>query len=309
MPFKVYTDLPGKTRKQESDGATGDKYRKRQQEKAREKMRTDILRAVVFFLMFAVILFVVFLLVKGIAMIFNQKEQPPAEAEPKSIGAYVMPAIPVKGAAAFINGKYDFSSPVPQSGAVENSYFDDAVFIGDSRTEGLMMNTGLYNATAYVYKGLMVDTVFTKPVINKDGQKVPVMEALKSTAFSKVYVMFGINETGWISSEIFKEKYGEIIDGIKNINPDAVIYIQAIMPVTNEVSSTHSYVKNSKIEEYNVLLQELASEKQVYYIDTDKAVASADGSLPEDAASDGIHLAKAYCEKWLNYLKSHTVRK
>ena len=70
------------------------------------------------------------------------------------------------------SGEYDFSLPVPASDPVENSYFDDAVFIGDSRTEGLILYTGLSNATSYAYKGLMVDTAFTKPVINKDGQKV-----------------------------------------------------------------------------------------------------------------------------------------
>lgn len=203
--------------------------------------------------------------------------------------------------------EYDFSSPVPVSDPVENSYFDDAVFIGDSRTEGLILNCGLSNTTSYAYKGLMVDTVFTKPVINKNGQKVSVMDALKSTPFSKVYIMLGINETGWVYSHVFQNKYGEMIDGIREINPEAEIYIQEIMPVSGKVSSTHSYITNSKINEYNGLLRELAEEKQVYYIDTGSAVASADGSLLNDAASDGIHLVKDYCEKWLDYLKTHTV--
>ena len=75
-------------------------------------------------------------------------------------------------------GAYDFSRPVPLSEPVDNSYFDDAVFIGDSRTEGLITNTGLSNTTAYTYKGLMVDTVFTKPVIRRGENRVSVMDAL-----------------------------------------------------------------------------------------------------------------------------------
>ena len=116
-------------------------------------------------------------------------------------------------------GEYDFSAPVPESSPVEDSYFDDAVFIGDSRAEGLILNTGLTNATAHVHKGLTVDTVFTEPVINKDGQKLSVMDALKSTQFSKVYIMLGINETGWVYSQIFQSKYGDIIDGIRRSIP------------------------------------------------------------------------------------------
>lgn len=204
---------------------------------------------------------------------------------------------------------YDFSAPVPESPAVEDSYFDDAVFIGDSRTEGLIINTGLSNATSYVYKGLMVDTVFTKPAVNQDGKKRSVMDAMKSTQFSKVYIMLGINETGWVYSQIFQSKYGDIIDGIREINPGAVIYIQGIIPVSSKVSSTHRYITNAKINEYNLLLRELAEEKQVFYVDTENAAAAGDGSLPADAAADGIHLVKDYCEKWLDYLKTHTAPK
>lgn len=203
-------------------------------------------------------------------------------------------------------GAYDFSRPVPLSEPVDNSYFDDAVFIGDSRTEGLITNTGLSNTTAYTYKGLMVDTVFTKPVIRRGENRVSVMDALKTTSFSKIYIMFGINENGWPYNDVFIHKYEEIIDAVREINPDAVIYVQEIMPVTNQMSATHSYIRNGKIAEFNRLLRQMAQEKQVYFIDTASAVAASDGSLPADAAFDGIHLKKDYCKKWLDYLKSHT---
>ena len=203
-------------------------------------------------------------------------------------------------------GAYDFSRPVPLSEPVDDSYFDDAVFIGDSRTEGLITNTGLSNTTAYTYKGLMVDTVFTKPVIRREENRVSVMDALKTTSFSKIYIMFGINENGWPYNDVFIHKYEEIIDAVREINPDAVIYVQEIMPVTNQVSATHSYIRNGKIAEFNRLLRQMAQEKQVYFIDTASAVAASDGSLPADAAFDGIHLKKDYCKKWLDYLKSHT---
>ena len=112
---------------------------------------------------------------------------------------------------------------------------------------------------------------------------------------------------GDIYSSKFIEGYGKIIDAVREANPDAVIYIQEILPVSNSVSSTHDYIKNSKIDEYNELLQQLAEEKQVYFIDTAKAVAASDGSLPEDAAVDGIHMKNSYCQKWLDYLMTHTV--
>lgn len=195
---------------------------------------------------------------------------------------------------------------VPVQVEVDNSFFDDAVFIGDSRTEGFMIYEDI-NAISYTHKGLMVDTIFTSPVITQDGQKITVMEALKNTSFNKVYIMLGINETGWQSSYFFIQKYGEIIDEIKKINPDAVIYVESILPVSEKVSMNHSYIKKEKIDEYNDLIKEMVKEKGVYYLDISSAVANEAGYLPEDAATDGIHLNKKYCDKWLQYLKTHYI--
>ena len=56
---------------------------------------------------------------------------------------------------------------------VGNDYFKDAVFIGDSRTEGFILNNGLTaKITSYTHKGLTVDTIFTDKVIHKNGKKL-----------------------------------------------------------------------------------------------------------------------------------------
>ena len=202
---------------------------------------------------------------------------------------------------------FDYSKPVLECSPMEDeTYFNDAIFIGDSRTEGFMIYEDV-NATSYTHKGLMVDTIFTSPVITQDGEKITVMEALKNTSFNKVYIMLGINETGWQSSYFFIQKYGEIIDEIKKINPDAVIYVESILPVSEKVSMNHSYIKKAKIDEYNNLIKEMVKEKGVYYLDVSSAVANEAGYLPEDAATDGIHLNKKYCDKWLQYLKTHYI--
>ncbi len=195
----------------------------------------------------------------------------------------------------------------PSSLPVENDYFNDAVFIGDSRTEGFFMYTDLKNAKAYAHKGLTVDTVFTDPVININGSKLPIIEALRQTSFQKVYIMLGVNEIGWAYNSIFIEKYTKLVDEIQTINPNATIYLQSILPVSNEVSSTHDYIKNEKINEYNCFIAQIAKEKNVHYLNVSESVASSNGALPDDAAVDGIHLKKEYCEIWLEYLKNHTI--
>lgn len=192
---------------------------------------------------------------------------------------------------------------------MDDTYFKDAVFIGDSRTEGLILNTGFVSKTkSYTHKGLKVDTVFTDKIINVDGDKKTVIEALQQTNFSKVYIMLGINETGWVYSSLFIKKYGELIDTVKQINPNAKIYVQSILPVSDKVSTEHDYLHNDKINEYNSLIQQMTEEKQVHYVNVREAVETAGGSLPEEAATDGIHLNKTYCVKWMDYLKNHVIQ-
>lgn len=190
----------------------------------------------------------------------------------------------------------------------DDNYFRDAVFIGDSRTEGFILNNGLTSKiTSYTHKGLTVDTIFTDKVINMNGKKLTIIEALKETNFSKVYIMLGINETGWIYNDMFINKYAKIIDEIKKINPNCIVYIESIIPVTEKVSNEHKYIKNSKIQEYNSLIKKMAEEKNVYYLNIQEAVINQNGALPEDVATDGIHLNRKYCEKWFEYLKNHTI--
>ena len=191
---------------------------------------------------------------------------------------------------------------------VDDDYFKDAIFIGDSRTEGFILNNGLTaKITSYTHKGLTVDTIFTDKVIHKNGKKLTIIEALKETNFSKIYIMLGINETGWIYSDMFINKYAKLIDEIKKINHNCTIYIEAIIPVTEEVSNEHKYIKNSKIEEYNSLIKKMAEEKDVYYLNIQEAIINKNGTLPEEAATDGVHLNRKYCEKWFEYLKNHTI--
>lgn len=203
--------------------------------------------------------------------------------------------------------KFDFA--VPKSSEVDNSYFDDAIFIGDSRTQGFMLYSGLNNATYYTHKGLMVNTAFTSPVINLNGKKVSVMDAVKHNKnFKKVYIMLGINELGWSSENLFIEKYGLLIDNVKQTNPNAQIYVQSIIPVTLSKSNSSEIYNNENISRFNNLLYDMCKNKKVYYLNVSQALVEKNGSIPEESAYDGIHLKKPYCEKWLEYIKTHTVQ-
>lgn len=79
---------------------------------------------------------------------------------------------------------------------VDDDWFDDAVFIGDSRTVGLRDYGGLDNATFYASTGLGIYDMWTEKFCEVDGEKTTLEDALSRRQFGKIYFQIGINEMG-----------------------------------------------------------------------------------------------------------------
>lgn len=203
---------------------------------------------------------------------------------------------------------YDFSAPVPLSEeVVDNSYFSDAVFIGNSRTDGLKLYSGMYEARFLTGVGLMAYTAFTDRIIPQNGVNVTVMQALSGLEFNKVYVMLGVNELAWQEAEEFRTDYIKLVERIREINPDAILYLQSLIPVTAYRDQQGDKFNNTRIAEYDAVIRAVAEEHQAYYVNVAEAVVDDTGCLASEGAYDGIHLTPNYCVRWLDYLKSHTV--
>ena len=205
---------------------------------------------------------------------------------------------------------HDYDYSLDESEAVDLSYFSDAAFIGDSLTDGLLIYSSLNTTSAanLSHQGLNVLTALTEEHFTRDGRSVTAVEALGMGDYSKVYLMLGVNELGWYNDQRFYNCYADLVDAVKEQVPDAEIYIQTLLPVTAEKSSSHDYFTNEKIVVYNDLIAKLAQEKGVHLLDTHVSVMDQEtGVLPAEASSDGIHLKRGYYEKWLDYLKVHTV--
>lgn len=192
---------------------------------------------------------------------------------------------------------------------VEESYFDDAVFIGDSRTVGLYDYAGLDNATFYASSGLTIYKLFEDPDGRyKDGNwKENIGTALSEKKFAKVYLMIGINEMGTGDVDYFIEHYEEAVAKIKELQPDAVIYLQSILRVTAERSAKGDYINNEGIDARNERIAELADNRTVFYLDINSVVCDETGGLNPEYTFDGVHLYAQYIHIWKEYLMSHGV--
>ncbi|SFC61346.1 GDSL-type esterase/lipase family protein [Butyrivibrio sp. YAB3001] len=194
---------------------------------------------------------------------------------------------------------------------VTEEYFDDALFIGDSRTVGLSEYCKPLDerATFYAKVSLTIYGVMTKEFVKSGDNKISVEQALSENQFGKIYIMLGLNEIGTGTAETFAEEYSKVIDRIRELQPDALIFIQGIMHVSEKKSSSDKYFNNEKINERNEALSQLADNKTIFYIDMNEAVDDENGNLIKDLSFDDVHLKASSYERWYNYLLEHGIIK
>ena len=208
------------------------------------------------------------------------------------------------------NADVTFRNPqVPEGEWLSSGYFDDALFVGDSITEGIKLYDVMSNATVLSSTGVNLDSLYTKDAVTlADGSKAPILEASKNYSPGKIYLMMGVNSL-LSDEESFRAAYGRVVDTLTSQHPDAIFYIQSILPVTADYEKRQNAVAdNKKIDRYNEILKELAAEKQVYYLNVAEVFKDADGCLPNSASpKDGIHFGSSWYRKWFDYLRSHGV--
>ncbi len=206
---------------------------------------------------------------------------------------------------------YLFGSAVEESDPVDESWFEDAVFLGDSRTGGLQIYSGLHTGDFFWYTGINVFQVNDPDyrVIEVDGEKLTLVEALAQKEYSKVYLMLGLNEAGYPASS-YAAGLQELLEMVKEIQPNAVIYLQTLPPVNEEIAKENnvkSWINNSNISTFNQIIMEMAAMEQVAVLDVASVFRSEQGDLPAELTSDGVHFTREGYELWYEYLKTHTL--
>lgn len=192
---------------------------------------------------------------------------------------------------------------------VTDDYFQDSVFIGESRTVSLVTYGGVQNLNVFANVSLNVGEIDTTANVSVNGQVMTVADAVNATSFSRYYLSFGLNEIGWPDPTQFTEGISHLADLILARNPSAVIYVQSIAPVTKAVSDSSVY-SIEQIQNFNANLKLLCQGRgDLVYLDTASSVTGEDGYLPTDAGADGKQLNQAYCQRMMQYIRQHAVER
>ncbi len=208
--------------------------------------------------------------------------------------------------AAEVTATVTTTEPAPVFVKSDASYFDDALFIGDSRTVGLSEYGNLKNADYFCTTGMSVYKLGSATTSIEGVGKTSLDNLFSQKNYNKIYIMLGINEIGYDFDSTIT-KYGEWLDYIEEKQPDALIFIQGNLHVTKSRSESDDYVNNQMIDKFNNKISEFANDKNRLYIDINEHFDDGEGNLPEDYTSDSTHVYAKYYAEWCDWLCTKTI--
>ena len=188
---------------------------------------------------------------------------------------------------------------------VDDSYFADAAFMGNSLMDGFRLFSGLTTCDYYAATSMTVVGATSKACITLDnGNAGTLVDGLIQKPYGKIYILLGINEIGF-DTKTFIDYYSAMLDTIIAAQPNCDIYIMGITPVSKTKSDGSTTFNMTRINEYNTALRQLAADKGCYYMDLVSALAGPDGYLPSSETTDGVHFSAKVYQTWLDYVKTH----
>ena len=200
-----------------------------------------------------------------------------------------------------VDTSYNFSTVGPD-------YFDDALFIGDSRTVGLSEYGDLGQATFFASNGMSVYNVYTSEISIPSIGKITLEDLLTNKDFAKVYLMLGINELGYNFNTSI-DMYLSLVETIKTLAPEAIIFVQANLHVSQSRSESDKIFNNKNIDKFNNSVAKLADNKTIFYIDVNHLFDDEDGNLSTKYTADNTHVLGRYYNDWSSWLYTKAIEK
>ena len=204
------------------------------------------------------------------------------------------------------NGTYRYLQP-----ASDDSYFNDALIIGDSRTVGLYYWGGLKENTNFFCKESMSIYNVTKKnleyhAMNGEEGETDLVTLLSTHSYGKVYICLGINEMGSYVWDYYNA-YRDVLTQIRTLQPNALIFIEGNMHIGGTMSSTDPIFNNTNLVQRNVAISSLANGRDIFYIDMNPVLVDGDGNLIAEYSNDQIHVKAEYYHLWSDFLRQNTI--
>lgn len=190
----------------------------------------------------------------------------------------------------------------PEFTKVDMSYFSDALFVGDSRTDELKDYGNIEGADFFCETALNVFKLLKKEIDVKGVGKTSLENLLQKKSYGKIYLMLGINEIGYNFNDVMKN-YQEIVDTIRKYQPDSILFICANLHVAKKRALQNPEFSKKNMDELNERMKEVAlKEKKGFYIDVNEIFDDEEGYLNAEYTGDNVHLYAKKYKLWVDWL-------
>lgn len=198
--------------------------------------------------------------------------------------------------------------------AVDKSYFNDAVFIGDSIAEGLRVYTNIDNSLAEIADFVTMTNYspyeFMQAKLWTSSQTATGLEHTINFRPNKVYILMGTDALTFMDEKDFLAGYLDMVKALREALPDKDIYICSIPPVRADFAASKPIFKS--LGYINSHLENFAKDNGAYYLNLHEILAddSKYGWLKEEyVAVDGVHPNTQCYSDIIEYFRTHIVVK
>ena len=198
---------------------------------------------------------------------------------------------------------------VSQSESVDNSWFEDVCFIGHSQVVAMGMYFDFAKTDYLAEVGFTApDMLVHKAFHQSNGHYGSLRRLLEGKHYGKVYVMLGINDVSDRKNRIeeFKAPMRQILDLVRETQPDAKVYLISLAPVGRNAS--YKVIYNPEVTTlYSQAVKDLSREYDAEYIDFYRLLSDSEGYMYDEySVNDGIHIVPKAYSMLEEFLKTHT---
>jgi hypothetical protein len=200
-------------------------------------------------------------------------------------------------------------STVEKSEGVDDSWFDDACFIGHSQVVGMHNYFNLPNADYYAVVGHTAQNVIDHIYYDlPNGGSGTLQQALSQKQYGKVYIMLGINDCNDREDRLerFTTPMKTILDMVTETQPNAQIYLLSLAPIGRYTPNDLWYTMDNVLL-FTHTVKAFSREYNTEYLDVFRLMCDESGYfMDEFNAGDGIHIDAHHYEQIKEFLKCHT---
>lgn len=196
-----------------------------------------------------------------------------------------------------------FAASACAEGELPESWFDDALFIGDSIVGSLgneaLINGGLGEAQILHINGLSCHGIVRDDTkIHYMGKTLTIGETALLSGANKLFLLLAMNDVGQ-PEKVIVESWDALFAQIRESCPDIQIFAMSGTPIYSE----RAFLTNANMLAYNEILKSECEKLGIVYVNITGELADGTGHLKEEFHTDDVHLTRSACKQWIKNLR------